>query len=187
MERMTKEQIRGVLNNTKIGTRCDRVPKAIREQLAAMSKIYEPKGERESFGVYDEMAVGFISNGNGITSAYEIKKQLKIAATDEDRRVVFDNATDVFQYILTQLAIAEIDDAYRVGPEDCFAVRLDNKPVPTPKAARRRPYVGFCPYCGEPELWLVREDHSEDLNAYRLFCQRCNKWIDKAPILIVEI
>ena len=63
MERMTKEQIRGVLNNTKIGTRCDRVPKAIREQMAAMSKIYEPKGERESFGVYDEMAVGFISNG----------------------------------------------------------------------------------------------------------------------------
>lgn len=187
MERMTNEQIHVVLNNTKIDTTHDRVPKTIREQLAAMSKIYEPKGERESFGIYDEMAVGFIHNGNGITSAYEIKRQLKIAATDEDQRVVFDNATDVFQYILTQLAVAEIDDAYRVGPEDCFAVRLDNKPVPTPKAARRRPYVGLCPYCKEPELWLVREDRSEDLNTYRLFCQRCNKWIDKAPIPIVEI
>ena len=187
MERMTKEQIHWVLNSTKIVTKHDRVPKATREQLEAMSKIYEPKGERESFGVYDEMAVGFISNGNGITSAYEIKKQLKIAATDEDRMVVFDNATDVFQYILTQLAVAEIDDAYRVGSDECFAVCLDNKPVPTPKAARRRPYVGLCPYCKEPELWLVREDHSADLNAYRLFCQRCNKWIDKAPIPIVEI
>lgn len=61
---------------------------------------------------YREILVTLFTDGNGTTTAYDIQKALKLSPNEDERDVIYDQATDAFRYLLSMLdyEITEEDD-----------------------------------------------------------------------------